>query len=273
MQISMFGGSGSSPSNPDYLPDVLGEGDGSGTTLTGNASANVIGTYASVGTVGGTAWSGFYAEFSAPSGATNRYLARISLDGGSTVFVGPFLVMPASTSTRMERFFFPLIVASGTTIHMAVSSSAASSATVKVVLTGLVPQGAINPPGYTTATNITTPGTATTVASATGVALSANNTTWTQIIASTAAQYGAFLVFFGGASNLTNSQGAVVRLAKGAAASEIPIGAGHFWMGTSGQANNTTLLINATVAASQRLSMNIEGASADTAVVGVIGFS
>lgn len=279
MSFNTFSGGGAaSPVNPDYLPEVIGVGDGSGTTITGNASAHVIGTYTQLAGAGGSGvtvndWDEFIAEFSAPSGASNRYLARVSIDGGSNLLLPPFLVMPSSTTTRVQRFRVPMQVPAGSDVRIAVSSSAASSATIKAVIRGLSSQGASNPPGYTTATALVAADTAATRASSTSVAASNDATSYTQLIASTAAQYGAFMVFFGSGANPSNSQGVFIRLGKGAALSEIPIGGAHAWFGGAGQMNGFTATIDAVVAASQRISLNIQGASADSTIAGCIAFS
>lgn len=271
MGFNTFSGSGGAASAVlDYLPEIVGHSNGAGTMITGNATAHALSTWQSLGTTS-SAFSGFDIECSAPSGASNRYLLYLSLDGGSTTFFGPILVLPASTN-RTQRFSIPrLAVPAGSTIHVAIRSSAATSPTLKVMIIGKVSQSASNPPDFTVATNLTTADTAATRASSTSVAASTDATTWQRLAASLASEFKAFIVFFGSGSNPANSQGVTIRLAKDAGGAKTVIGARHAWFGGVGQMNGAVLVVNATVPAGQNISLNIQGPSADSTIAGLIG--
>lgn len=263
--------SGGAAENPDFLPELVNPGaTGGGTQLTASATAHTKGIYVSLGTLS-AGITEFTLEVFGASGAGNRYIVYLSTDAGATDFI-KVLASP-STSGGVQKFRIPLILANGTTISAAIQASVATSPTCSVGITGLVPQGS-NAPGYTTATAILAVDAAATQASTTSVTV-ANTVGYTQLTPSTAAQYGAFLLFFSTSTNPANNQAVYVRLAKGAAASEVVIGGDRMWtLNGSPTTGRFSQLINAEVAISQRLSLSVLGATGgDAVLVGLIGFS
>lgn len=261
-----------SAENPDYLPELLNPGAaGNGTELTANASAHAKGTYVSLGTLS-AAISEFTLEVFQAQGSSNRYNVYLSSDAGTSDFIA--VNAQPSTSGGVHRFRIPLILASSTTIHAAVSCSAASSQTVRVGITGLVPQGSGNAPGFTTATNILGVDATATQASATSVTV-ANSVSYSELEDSTTAAFSAFLMFFSTSTNPTNNQANYVRLARGAAASEVVIGGGHLWtLNGAPTTGRNSMLIFSEVPISQRLALSILGTTGGDGVrVGLIGFN
>jgi hypothetical protein len=266
--------------NTSELYEGIGAGsDGSGTTITTGAG-NTAGAYASgqLSAATAAAWSGFDVTFTSANSSANRYLVSISVDGGSTTLVANLYVQPhavTSSSIGVVRYSFPLQVAAGANIMVKAQSQNATQ-TLKCNMVGWV-TGATNPPGFTTCTQLLAPDTTNTRASSTSVAITTDATTWTQLVASTAATYGAFLVAL---SDNGVAPGTVQicrsRLGVGAAASEVTARGFQFGVGTSGALcpRAASPLIEQSIASTSRLSMNIQAAVADaTLMPQVMAFS
>lgn len=266
--------------NTNSLYEGVGAGsDGSGTTITTGA-ANTAGAYASGELTAATAaaWWGFDVTFTSASSSANRYLVSISIDGGATTLVSNLYVQPhavTSSSIGVVRCAFPLQVPAGSNIMVKAQAQNATQ-TLKCNMVGWV-AGSANAPGFTTCTQLLTPDTTNTRASSTSVAVTTDATTWTQLVASTAANYGAFLVVL---SDNGVAPGTVQicrsRLGLGAAASEATVRGFQFGVGTSGALcpRAASPLIEQAISAGGRLSMNIQGGVADaTLLPQILAFS
>lgn len=258
------------------LTETIGADDGSGTPITASASTHTMGSYstgqlAGAGASGVTvsAWNKFILHLGAASTATNRYLVKVSIDGGSSDYIPPFYVMPQSTA-GYHNAEFKMAVPAGSDVRVAIQSSA-GNATLKAAITGCIPQGSGQPAGYTVAENLLTPDTAATHPSSTSVSVVADGAL-TQIVPTTGQAYGAFLINLGSSTTPTHSQGAYVRLA--ATSSDTLIGGRSVWIASaSASTPRFSMLVEAPVAVSQPLKLNIQALNPGDAIrVGLMGF-
>jgi hypothetical protein len=269
--FTSFASGAASPTNPDDEIEIVGAGTGDGTTITGNASANSKGSYSQITAATASAWRGFWLDASQASVSGGRHRLYFSLDGGSTDYISDVFVQPGN-NRGPQRFYIPLQIPAASSIHCAMRTTN-SAATIKILLAGLV-SSPTSAPGYTVATLLTGVETANTQPSTQTVAAQASATAWTEFVASTGAAYGAFLLSACTLTAPTSSKGAVMRLAQGAAASEVAIGGGQCPILNAATGNgDVSLLINNAVASGQRLSVNLQAPSdADVFYVSLHGF-
>lgn len=268
MPYVAFGGS-SQPGNPNQTTEPLGYGaSGAGVTLTAGGSSNTLGSYTSVGTTS-NAWSGFILEVTYVSNTAQRYQINIRI-GGSTVILEKYFVAPATGPVRVR---VPIALPTSTSIDAAVQASQASL-TCAITLTGIIASSSEYPGFSTGATWLDT--VATTYASSTDVPIT---NTWTQLVASTSAQYGALLpVVSINGTNPTVAQRIVVILGTGASSSEV-----EFHRFRTPIASGTPYIINANgipiekvIASGTRLSAKIDAgnlASGDSVRIGLWGIN
>ena len=252
-----FASSGGANQNLNNSYETLGYGTaGTGTLVTANASANTKGSYsASLGTTAAD-WAGFYLHIGSASASTVRYIVDVSLDNGSTVHV-PNLYLEPGQTVGPTVIWIPLFVASGAVIVARIQAST-GAATLRVGVQGVV-DNSQSAPMYTTMTALNID-TAATRAGTADIAFQDNaGTTYGAIVASTGAEYKAFL--FSPGSNGTNpgtSQAALLKFATGAAASEVEFGDWPIWVMNAAAPYNvdrSLAYFERTIAASTRLSV------------------
>lgn len=269
---------GSTPANVDNTYESLGfSSTFVGTPCTagngskGSASATLGSTSA--------AWSGFWLYIAWSSTSNSRYLMDISKDGGSTWFVANFYVEPSISGTAVSMFWFPLNVASGCDLRIRSQSNGAAQ-TFRAWVRGVVTNSNSRPLFSTfTALNADTTNSRPSGSDITMVA--SGSTTFSELVASTAATYGALAAVLAAPSGgaVTTNQMVMLALASGAAAAEA-IFARHGNAANSASAasfrTQPGLLVDKAIPAGTRLSCqvfsNTQGAN-DKALVGLYGFS
>jgi hypothetical protein len=272
-QLTFNGGSGGGgPFNADFKIEPIGTGtDGTGTDVQAG-SANTKGTASTLGTTTNS-WKGFTLELQVAS-VNARFLVDVSVDGGST-WVIPNLYAGPSTSASTVVYEIPLNVASGSSIKVRCQSST-GSAHIRAYVDGWVSQGSGDPPGFTIADVLVAADTTNTRASTTDVSMDATGTTWTELVTSLAHDYGALLVSVSENATVPSTQGGRVRLATGAAASEVfQWGRAISLNSTSGSGSGRfTGLSRRSYTTGQRVSGNVWVATPGTEklAVGLIGF-
>jgi hypothetical protein len=234
---------------------------GTGSLITAGSPANTKGTYVQLSASTSSAWSGFYVLATAANSSGTRYLIDISTGAGGaeTVVIPDIYIMPGTAGSGVQALFFPINIPSGTRVAARCQASGASS-TVQVAIIGEV-SVAGSRPMYSSTELLAAADTANTRASSVSVTtVSTAGTGWTQVVSSTARQYGALVTNLGATSVApVNSQTLNLRLATGAAASEV-----LFWSSLhsntsanplTGRIPNTP--IYRTTASSTRVSMEI----------------
>lgn len=209
----------SPPPNPDDSYEGIGFGtDGSMTIITAAAGAHAKGSYATIGTTA-NAWAGFWLEIGDSNGSTRRYLVDVRA-GGATVIVPDLFIVP--TITGSGRAWLPIAVAAGTLIEARCQCDTGSS-TIRLAASGRI-RSSNSPPCFSSAVSITTVDNAGTTVGLTSVPLQSSLGTYTELVTSTAATYGALMATVDRSGTPATSQEATTIIAVGAAASEVPIG-------------------------------------------------
>jgi hypothetical protein len=209
----------SSPTNANDTYEELGFGtDGSCVTVTASGTTNTKGNYSTLGTTAND-WAGFWLEVGDVTAASTRYI--VDIRAASTTIIMPDLFMEPGLANG--RIWIPLAVASGTLLDARCQSNTAS-ATIKLAVSGRI-RNASHPAMYSSATalNVDTGGTRAT-ASGTAVSLASSLGSYTQLISSTAATYGALLMCACESATPATSQQGTIIVAKGGAGSETQIG-------------------------------------------------
>lgn len=274
---------GGAATNPNPTYETLGVGTGAGTQIT-SGGTNSEGSWvqlSGLGTAGVTvaALCGFVLWIGVGNSTSVRDLVDLSFDGGTNSVITDLYVQP-STNGGYARIEIPLQVPAGSNVAIRFRSTGAAS-TFYAWINGTIASASL-PPGYTTCTTLLTADTTTTRASSTSVPLTTSATAWTQLVASTAAQYGAFLLTLG--ETATPPAGAVTEgvhmaLAAGGSGSEVVFGHSSFVLSTANPfaPRAISTLIHHTLAASQRLTCNLQavtvGAGPDAFFVNVHAFS
>lgn len=258
--------------NPqDVTHEPLGYGaDGSMTVLTSGTS-NVKGAYANLG-VTAAAWCGFWIEVGISSTSSIRSLMDISIDGGSTIAVADLYTSISTTGTH--RIYIPLQVPAGRTVSARIQANT-GSITIRAAVLGRV-TGSNTPPGFGTCTRLVTADTAATRPPATNVALQSSLATWTQLLAATAADYGALLLSFGEATTNATAQQIAALIAIGASGSEVEwTRAAGFNGTTAGNLSRINNLVTKLIPSGSRIAAAALGATpgTDAIRVGLHGFS
>jgi len=194
--------------------EALGFGaSGGGTTITAGSTENSEGSYVSLG-VNTANWAGFALWLGPASTSSVRFLVTVSI-GGVTVLANNLFALP-STNAGWLSVHLPLNVPSGSDIQVKVRSSG-GLATLLAAIVGVV-RNAQSPPCFTSLVALNAD-TTNTLASPTNTPTS---NTWTAAIASSAAAYDALMVIASGTGNTSAApQNATIRLATGAASSEV----------------------------------------------------
>lgn len=224
-QLTYFGNPAGAPSNPVDTYEEIGTGVAdAGTTVTAAASAHTKGSYvqltgAGAGGVTVNDWSDFWVLFSGMSASTTRVLADISIDGGSTVKCPDLFAQCGSGTTGAVI---------GTHIRMAVPAGSSVGARIQAHIGNLtcamkiigVVANANSRPGFSTMEALNAD-TANTRPSTIDVPLTG---TWTELVPSTAAAYGALMVTAGANGTAFGTvQNAGLYLATGASGSEVAL--------------------------------------------------
>lgn len=216
MSVYISNAMGSSqPSNPNITYEPLGFGaSGAMTSLTSGGSNNTKGSYGSIGTTS-SAWCGFWLNTGIANIATARYLLDIRV-GSSTIILPDYYIHAGTTAAI--NCFVPLKVAANTLIEARIQSQTASN-TLRVALNGILASSTL-PPGFDAATALNVDTSATTP-STTNVPAS-SSVSWTQLVASTAATYGAIMSASDTTTTAwTTAQDYTIILATGASSSEV----------------------------------------------------
>lgn len=253
--------------NPNVSYEAIGFGtDAAGTTVTANASANTKGNKsASLSSSTASAWTGLIFFASSPNSASLRWLFDISFDNGSTWAVQNLYAANATAAQTLITATIPIQVAAGSNVVVRAQCSTGSS-TVKVAIVGIV-GGTNGAPGFTTFTSLTAD-TTTTRPGATNVPLdNGSGTTWTELVTSTAATYGALMaVVDGNGTAFGTAQTGAVLLATGASSSEVEFFRWFVGMNTTTVtvSRGSSSLITKSIASGSRLSARIIGATPGT---------
>lgn len=209
--------------------------NGDGTNIPANASPNTKGTYTQLlfgGAAGVTqnALAGFYLYVGYGVASTARVIFDISFDGGTTTHVPNYYIEPSNPS-EYQIVFIPMAVPAGADIRVRCQSSSASQS-IYAGIVGII-RTSSHPAMFTVCESLTLDETARALTRASGgsgstgdfVLQGSGSTTFHTLVASLAQNYKAFN--FSGGSNGTTpaaTNRALIRIAKGAAASEVEIG-------------------------------------------------
>lgn len=266
-QILNFGGG--SPQNIDQTAQLLGFGAsaGTGTTLT-NPGANQQGSWTAIGGATSADWSGFRLYSSIASAGGTRFLVELSFDGGSTIALPEIPCSNTTTGVALD-FDIPLQVPSGTTISARIRGSAAGN--IDLALKGYL-AGSGNPPGFTTATAILAANTANTSASSTTVT-TINDATTFSALATTGADFGAFLLTASATTTPAGPLPVVMRLAADGVTID---GAQVITSNANPGAATLRLTTYKELPSGTALTLNLQrdtGAGASTVQINLVGFS
>jgi hypothetical protein len=202
---------------PNTTYEFLGRGTyGAGTSVT-SGSPNVLGSYTTIGTTT-AAWSEFELEFGNVGLASARWLVSVRL-AGTTVVLQEYFYTGANVTTQgAQRVRIPVAVPAGTLIEIAARASSGSQS-FNVGIIGTVASANMFA-GFSSFAALTSD-TLNSRASSIDVPLDG---TWTQLVATTAANYSALLASIGdNGSALATAQMVDVSIGIGGAGSEVPI--------------------------------------------------
>jgi hypothetical protein len=220
---------GGSPTNVNTTYETVGvflsgPDAGEGTTVTGGAANTKGAAWEQLTAATTSDWAGFMVLVSAANSSGNRFLVDIATGAlaAETVIIPNFFAFPSSVGAGMSWAYFPLNVPAGTRISAKLQANG-SGGNAQVSIVGEV-RTANHPPLWNNCELLAAAWTTTTYPSATTItSVSAGNTGWTEVVASTARTYGAMVANMGPATGLnpTVARSLIYRLATGAAASEV----------------------------------------------------
>ena len=275
-QYISFASSGS-PTNLNTTYETIGvTSGGAGTTLTGGA-ANTKGSYTEISAATSSAWKGFWVSISSSNSAGNRFLVDIATGAAAseTIIISNMYCQPGTTGFGVQALWMPMSLAAGVRVSARCQSNGASG-TVQVSLIGEV-STSNSRPMFASSELLVAADTTNTRASAVSItSVGTAGTGWTQVVASTAREYGAFVPNIGVTGTVpTVAQSLSYRLATGAAASEV-----LFWSGSAATGAGTPytgrmpgFVIYRTTAASTRVAAEVlVGSAGDTFAPQVYGF-
>lgn len=259
--------------NLDVTPYYLGfngSSDGGGTTITANASIHAKGTWQSLGTVSSDIFDVTLLAGKASSSA-NAY--SISLRIAGVVVLSDLFLWPGANA-GWHAIPIKLNVAAGSLVEVQIQANVGGSATLKFALSGSV-RDITSPPGYASLEGVAPAGVAAqTRASTVDVAASVAATpTFTTLVASTSKNYAGVVLVASPSTSGPVSQDATVKVAVGAAGSEVVIGQ----MLVLANATDPRMIgafsefIQKRIPAGSRLSSCITAAAADTYRVQAFG--
>jgi len=269
--------SSAAATNPNITYETLGwdTGTADAQTVTASGSVNTKGSYSSIGTTA-SAWAAFWLRVLTSSSSGARFLLDLSFDGSTVKVPNIYLPPPGTTGgSRVMNILLPLQVPASTNLRARVSSSTASAA-VEVTAIGMLASSTGIAPGFANAAALVAADEANTRPGSTSINATTGATTWTEIEDSTTDAASALLFQLGHIATPSVIQQVRATLATGAALSETAIG----WLDSMASTGNPVMtgppvLIQQTVGASTRLSVNVQAASAgapDTFTAGVIRF-
>ncbi|MDQ4421480.1 hypothetical protein OOT33_13715 [Sphingobium sp. DEHP117] len=264
-------GGASQPGNPNHsyeLDDLVADA----IAVTSGGGSHALGNYVSLGDID-QACSGLILEVGGVGTATMRCQWSLRKNG-STVFMPDLHINPGTNS--WNRINLPLALATNDTVEVALRCQAASQA----MRAAMVPirANSLAAPGFAAATglSVSTGGTyphAQPVGNGDGTSGHA----WTELIASTAADYGAIMTSACNDSVPATAQRSVLCLATGAAGSEVEFYRTILNVITSSPylASAVPPVIRKSIPAGSRLSARIIAPTpnADTFRVGLWGFA
>lgn len=271
------GTSGGSPVNLNNTYESLGFT----TSFVGTACTSGNGSKGSASATLGTtsaAYSGFWLHVTWASTSNSRYLADVSFDGGSTWAIQNFYAEPNSSGMSTAAYWFPMNVPNGSDIR--IRSQSTGTTTFRAWVQGAL-TNANSLPMFNTFTALNADTTNSRPSGGDITMVANGSTTFTTLVASTAAEYGAIMAVIGAPSTgaVTTGQMVMLNVATGAAASEVVIGrlaAGAQQASAASFRTQGGVTLLKTIAAGTRLSAqvqsNTQGAN-DLAVVGLYGFS
>lgn len=271
----LFQAGASAATNPNLTYEPVGWDTGSGTTVTAGATSPNAGSWIPIGSTTAAAWSGFLFYFGFTTATSINFTVEISFDNGTTTHIPSFYVAP-STTGGYAVVEIPMQVPAGSQLAVRVRSSN-NAATALAAFNGIL-SGTGVAPGYTTCTAVVAADNTNIRASTVSVSLTTGATSWTTLIGSTAAQYGAFIATASPNGTPGGSKGIHATMASGANPSEVAFAN---WAFTCNSANPlapraVSRLMNHTIASSQRLSINLQNATVgapDAFYIGLLGFS
>lgn len=258
---------GGTVSNPSLTYEPIGESSGVLTMVTAGGTANTKGTAQTLGTTV-SAWSGFTLIVHTSSSSSARFLIDVDTNGDGAYEVQNLFAQPGTaTNNGAISFSLPLTVAAGSVVKVRAQSSGVSL-TLQAMIVGEVASSSVYP-GFTTYTDL---GADTTNTRPSTIDVPLNNT-WVQYVASTAANYSAFIVMAGDNGTAPDaSLGVVASLGVGAAASEVSIYKFAFTVTTTGPLapRAVSRVIWAPVVAGQRLAVRAAPSAASASSVRVL---
>ncbi len=211
-------GGSSQPANPNITFEDIGfTSNGALTSVTAAGSTNTKGSYATIGTPSANC-SGFWLHLGISPTIAHRFLMDLRVN--SSTIILPDYYLQANNGMH-ARQFIPLKLTASQLVEARVQCSAASG-TVTMAMSCVQASMSLAP-GFDAATDLNTLS-GNTLADDTNVPLQSTVSSYTQLVASTGANYGALLVAVShNNTNLVTAQGATVIIATGGSGSEVPI--------------------------------------------------
>lgn len=216
--------SGGAITNLDTTYETVGiTSVGAGTLVTGGAANTKGAAYTQLSASTASAWSGFWVMITAANSSGNRYLIDIGTGAAAAevALVPNIFAYPSTAGSGVQALFFPINVAAGTRISARVQSNGGSGSCQIAVMGEVSVAG--SRPMYASVELLAAADTANTRPSSVSItSVNSAGTGWTQVVASTARQYGALIPNLGVTGSLpATAQSLSYRLATGAAASEV----------------------------------------------------
>jgi hypothetical protein len=255
---------------PNITYELEGYASDGSTTQFSSGATNAYSSFTSIGSAVAANWCAFTLDFGKMGNSSSRFLVQVSADGGTTKLVDGLYVQAATTS-HGSKVRIPLGVTAGQTVSIALRA-ATSGATLTIGVIGEQCQAGETAP-YTSMVSLTTVS-SDTKATSTDVATN-GAASWTQVSASTADTYKAFMVVASENGTAPVAEPKSIGLGVGAAGSETEI----YRYRVLSNASSPNLpradsgLIQHQVAAGNRIAVKAYGATtADNVRIQVFGF-
>ena len=260
-QSYYFGGAGGTPENLNTTYTAIGISGGLGALVTAHTNAHTKGTtYATLSTGIAEDAAGFDLFFGPASTSNVRFLVDVATDTGFTNIIASNIYFEPGSSSTGTVFPVPIDVSlsAGTALYVRMQCSSAGEVTARVAAR-LRKRTAQSRPLWSVieALNVDT---ANTRASGSNIPLvDPASTSFTPLVASTSHAYGAIMALPGhSGTNPTSPQQAQIRLAMGAASSEVVfdtiptqiIGSSNAW-------RHTAMVADVSIPANERLSAQV----------------
>lgn len=197
MTFNTFNAAAGAPANIDATYEFPGLVNGSGVSVQASASVNVMGAWAELIAATAGAYAGFWIIIQAASTSSARFLVEIGIGAAAaeTVIIPGIPATPATAGNGEVVLFVPLNVPAGSRLS-ARCQSATGSATIAVSLIAEI-RNANHAPLYDNCERISSVPSGTYASNLDVAFVTATNTGWTTVAASTARAYGAVLVMAG----------------------------------------------------------------------------